>query len=588
MKTLILDKCKTNIECVRKTEQKGFIQECNNTSIVKFSDVYILVTKCYYNSQFDITTDIIIPGNNCESIIDKKFNTYGKNFVWNNWKLPYFIGYGRILISKNLIDFTDVTQDIEHLEDMNNDVKIFLHNDILILYPSNIKFMNFYKLTIQNNIINFLFLFKYDNKFDLKGKNFSLLFEQNTMIVIDGFYQEGLKIIKIPLDRNKLPIFLENKQKPFFITKPINFDYDGFIYIDKKNMVYQDGDQLTNKINILKKNINKEEDIKKKLLIKIKILYDRLRINKDNLLIQPIETTINMLKKQIQDAKNNIEYNALKKDFEDITNIFSDLIKIDQDRQQYKYLKKELKLQNIERNNLINDNRKAKIYGKIPLFSLGTPFVKINDETYISVGHTKISTIDNDRFSENIKNFKKYIDDIAFIYNENKNPYETRFKYHLGTGSDCLTGYIYMVYFILITVKNNQFKIQISDSFLPFSVNSNYFKFSLFFPMGLLIEDNKLLVSCGEGDFYITLLEFSIDYAIKSCKYDIEEFVSKERYKDYSYNVIVYDEITKKHTVIKNGIGGDDTLIYIKENKDKYSNEIDKITHEKNKISYIE
>ena len=98
--------------------------------------------------------------------------------------------------------------------------------------------------------------------------------------------------------------------------------------------------------------------------------------------------------------------------------------------------------------------------------------------------------------------------------------------------------------------------------------------------ISLLIENNNFLVSCGEGDFYITLLEFSTDYAIKSCKYDIEEFVSKERYKDYSYNVIVYDEITKKHTMIKNGIDRDDTLKYIKENKDKYSNEIDKNTYE--------
>ncbi len=162
-----------------------------------------------------------------------------------------------------------------------------------------------------------------------------------------------------------------------------------------------------------------------------------------------------------------------------------------------------------------------------PLFSFGTPFYKLenkNDNIVydgIAVGHTKIRTI----IEYNNPNINKFLDDMydALL------PYGKKYIEHFN--------FLYLCYFIrLQKIKNNdnvEYKMHISDSYLFLNKNKKYedqYKFSIFFPMGIIVENDNVLVSAGEGDYYNCMLEFDLDSVLENTKHDVEYF-DKSKYE---------------------------------------------------------
>lgn len=82
-----------------------------------------------------------------------------------------------------------------------------------------------------------------------------------------------------------------------------------------------------------------------------------------------------------------------------------------------------------------------------------------------------------------------------------------------------------------ILIDDNQ--LLLSDSFLPLLINADFYKFSLTFPVGLIQEDDKIIVTAGDGDFYSTVFEFKISEVINLCVYnarnlDLRKYINYE------------------------------------------------------------
>lgn len=80
----------------------------------------------------------------------------------------------------------------------------------------------------------------------------------------------------------------------------------------------------------------------------------------------------------------------------------------------------------------------------------------------------------------------------------------------------------------------------ICDAYLPINLDiiDNY-KFSLVFPIGLVKDtENKIIVTCGEGDYYSIALEFNINDVQNDCKYDAQNL---------NMNIYIYYFIAQKN-----------------------------------------
>lgn len=179
----------------------------------------------------------------------------------------------------------------------------------------------------------------------------------------------------------------------------------------------------------------------------------------------------------------------------------------------------------------------GKNYGIMPLFSFGTPHVKYTSkkfgECFLGVGHIKIHS-DDDKYiykqNSNIQNFRNN------LYQDLKNQFGDKYIRHMGTGKapDCY-GYIYMMYFYLIN--NDLNKMILSDSFLPVDLDEKLeYRFSLIFPMGLTKKDEQnVLISGGEGDYYSIQMEFNIEEIENLCIHNVQ----KTDLNNYGYKFIV-------------------------------------------------
>jgi hypothetical protein len=158
---------------------------------------------------------------------------------------------------------------------------------------------------------------------------------------------------------------------------------------------------------------------------------------------------------------------------------------------------------------------------KLPMFSFGSPFIKIqskSDELYccIGAGHIKIITTilyDNPNISDFFDKIKKYqIDDKYIEHNS----------------------YIYLSYYIkLVKYKNGLYKMWISDGYLYIDNKQDY-KFSICFPMGIFEKDNKIIYSYGYGDYYNYLIEFEKQELLNNIIHDVSDFdITK-----YHFNII--------------------------------------------------
>ena len=108
-------------------------------------------------------------------------------------------------------------------------------------------------------------------------------------------------------------------------------------------------------------------------------------------------------------------------------------------------------------------------------------------------------------------------------------------------------GYIYCMYFYFICRDDHhqgKHRMLISDAYLPINMRPEHddkCKFSLFFPMSLMDQpnENALLISGGEGDFYSVLLKFQRDSVLNRSilKHDV---TSVDLARDYQYHLLEF------------------------------------------------
>ena len=178
-----------------------------------------------------------------------------------------------------------------------------------------------------------------------------------------------------------------------------------------------------------------------------------------------------------------------------------------------------------------------KHYGRLPGFSFGTPVLYISlperidaSDVMLGCGHTKIRN-NPEKYpyisGSNIEKFRET------THKDMRKLFGNKYKIHLGTGfpsdgelDDCF-GNIYLLYFyILWKDSEGNYQMYLSDSYLPVNLGEKErYKFSLVFPMGIIKHnennENYVLISCGEGDFYSIILKFRLDNIIKSCRHNL-------------------------------------------------------------------
>lgn len=251
-----------------------------------------------------------------------------------------------------------------------------------------------------------------------------------------------------------------------------------------------------------------------------------------------------------------------------------------QQRNVYQFIKFENYILDGEGSYLTNKEDDIKMfgsnYGIMPKFSFSTPHIIINNHpnygnAFLGVGHIKIySDVAKYKYMKNSK-----IDLFRNnLYEDMKHKFGDKYIRHYGTSSPpYCEGYIYMMYFYIIY--NDLKEMKLSNSYLPLYLNNKIlddeydkdYKFSLIFPSGLEKLDNeKIIVTCGYGDFYAIILEFNINQVIDLCYHNIKN-VSMSNYK---YYIIAKDDKRiytneRLNDILSNKTGGN----YIKYVKDK-------------------
>ena len=183
--------------------------------------------------------------------------------------------------------------------------------------------------------------------------------------------------------------------------------------------------------------------------------------------------------------------------------------------------------------------------GVLPHLSFGTPFIRIKNNIYLGVGHIKIP---NDyrlykyKDNSNIANFRKN------IHENFENKYGKYYVPHYGSAAfedDPCAGYMYLMYFITYIENDindpSKNKFLISDSYLPLNLQSpteyEKYKFTLLFPMGILHENNEIIISGGYGDFDAALFKIETKEFEKLCRHDMSDL----NMNNYEYKLLISD-----------------------------------------------
>ena len=182
-------------------------------------------------------------------------------------------------------------------------------------------------------------------------------------------------------------------------------------------------------------------------------------------------------------------------------------------------------------------------YGIMPKFSFSTPLVEIDKNKFLGVGHIKIFINPDIKYVSGSK-IERFRDTLE-KYMSSK--FHIKYIRHYGTG-DCV-GYIYMMYFYILEVndallfsKNNMF---LSDAYLPInmkeknvdSIHDKDYKFSLVFPTGLCKDNNDVIVTCGEGDFYAIELKLNLSEVVDVCSHNVRDI----NMEDYGYYILEHE-----------------------------------------------
>lgn len=194
-----------------------------------------------------------------------------------------------------------------------------------------------------------------------------------------------------------------------------------------------------------------------------------------------------------------------------------------------------------------NDEDKVKYgfnYGIMPGLSVSTPLIQLDSnkfgKSFLGVGHIKIHSDENEFPYLSNSNIQKFRENLN---KQMRDEFKDKYILHKGSNKppNC-KGFIYMLYFYILY--NDCKDMLMSDSYLPIYLdrkdfdgpNDKDYKFSLVFPMGLTEQDNKLIVTCGEGDFYSMELEFDKNEAINLCKHNVKDLDMRQ----YNYYILGY------------------------------------------------
>jgi hypothetical protein len=135
-------------------------------------------------------------------------------------------------------------------------------------------------------------------------------------------------------------------------------------------------------------------------------------------------------------------------------------------------------------------------------------------------------------------------------------------KLHRNSEKHAGHGYIYLSFFIRIQKHWNEakqdfeYKSWISRAFLPVSLppatnksavahadkEEQRYRFSLLFTTGIVIDENRVILSSGEGDYYNSLLSFSLPSVLEMTSLPISEF----RHSTYEYRLLLWDESNRQ------------------------------------------
>lgn len=198
-------------------------------------------------------------------------------------------------------------------------------------------------------------------------------------------------------------------------------------------------------------------------------------------------------------------------------------------------------------------------------FSFGSPFIKFDDKhphLLLSIGHAKIKTkhvIEEPLLSTKYEFVRTKTEELL------KAIFPNKYKQHYGSSLDCRLGYHYFSYFMIYDDVNKTFKI--SDFFLC-NDNSSKYNFSLMFATGICKKDAKIYITFGEGDYYCSIMSFSIENIIKSCKYDAlhKDFNAENLNFNIIIKYVLVDDENQDTSLLYDIINIDDKL-----NVDSYS-----------------
>lgn len=194
----------------------------------------------------------------------------------------------------------------------------------------------------------------------------------------------------------------------------------------------------------------------------------------------------------------------------------------------------------------VEDGNNAELNsGIMPLFSLGSTHIKLDEETYLGVGHTKIH-VDEEQFTYKeespIDQFRKS------LTTELKSRFGDRYIRNDAFNSKIMKsrGYHYLMYFYTFKLNHDgkPIEMKISDSYLPINIkdanNAENYVFSLVFPMGVtnkVGDDQTIKISAGIGDYYSALMELPKQFVIEQCRHDATNL----NMNHYNYKIMRFD-----------------------------------------------
>jgi hypothetical protein len=167
-------------------------------------------------------------------------------------------------------------------------------------------------------------------------------------------------------------------------------------------------------------------------------------------------------------------------------------------------------------------------FREVPMLSFSTPIIRITENMYFGVGHSKIKN----NYTYDIPKVEKFKDKLhSTLYNS----YGDKYIPHFVEVDGSITGSIYLIYFYYVIVDPKKLlpqSMKISNSYYFLLKNDpREYHFSLLFPLGLTLINNEIIVTAGEGDFYSIELTFNLDECLQSCVHDVQNF----DFEDYDY-----------------------------------------------------